>query len=68
MDIVFNGQKKQVESPMNLYDFLQRQGIDPRAGFFAAAVNDRIAKRADWHSQILGEGDRIDVVHAVQGG
>jgi sulfur carrier protein len=34
----------------------------------AAAINGELVRRADWESTGLAEGDRIEVITAVQGG
>ncbi|AWI28019.1 sulfur carrier protein ThiS [Streptomyces tirandamycinicus] len=34
----------------------------------AAAVNETVVPRADWPGTLLGEGDRVEVLTAVQGG
>ena len=68
MDIVFNGIKLPLEKPMSLSDFLQAQGVDINAGYIAAAVNETIARRIAWQILMLQEGDRVELIHAVQGG
>lgn len=37
-------------------------------GGVAAAVNETVVPRAQWPSTALGDGDRIEVLTAVQGG
>ncbi|MFI6812689.1 sulfur carrier protein ThiS [Nonomuraea sp. NPDC050328] len=34
----------------------------------AAAVNDEVVRRGAWESTALGDGDRLEVLTAVQGG
>lgn len=34
----------------------------------AAALNDRVIPRTQWEQTTLSEGDRIEIVTAVQGG
>jgi sulfur carrier protein len=34
----------------------------------AAAVNETVVPRGDWARTVLGEGDRVEVLTAVQGG
>jgi len=68
MEILFNGKKLRLEKTTNLFDFLKNQGIDPEAGYIAAAVNEKIAKRTEWAALLLNEGDRIELIQAVQGG
>lgn len=68
MEIAFNGKKLQFEEPMSLSDFLEGQGIDTTAGYIAAAVNEMIARRIEWQTRMLQDGDRVELIHAVQGG
>ncbi|SFC73014.1 sulfur carrier protein ThiS [Streptomyces aidingensis] len=37
-------------------------------GGVAAAVNETVIPRADWAATALAEGDRVEVLTAVQGG
>lgn len=34
----------------------------------AAAVNEAVVPRGQWSATVLGEGDRVEVLTAVQGG
>ncbi|AKH81942.1 hypothetical protein AA958_06645 [Streptomyces sp. CNQ-509] len=34
----------------------------------AAAVNEDVVPRGDWPTTILGDGDRVEILTAVQGG
>ncbi|MDI9888046.1 sulfur carrier protein ThiS [Streptomyces sp. HNM0645] len=34
----------------------------------AAAVNESVVPRGEWPGTLLGEGDRVEVLTAVQGG
>lgn len=34
----------------------------------AAAVNEVVVPRGEWSATVLGEGDRVEVLTAVQGG
>ncbi|MEU7133882.1 sulfur carrier protein ThiS [Streptomyces sp. NPDC046261] len=40
---------------------------DARGGV-AAAVNEAVVPRGRWQETVLGEGDRVEVLTAVQGG
>jgi thiamine biosynthesis protein ThiS len=69
MEIRFNGKTLRLGKTTSLFDFLKNhQGIDPEAGYIAAAVNEKIAKRTEWTTLLLKEGDRIELIQAVQGG
>jgi sulfur carrier protein len=34
----------------------------------AAAVNDAVVPRREWPATVLGDGDRVEILTAVQGG
>jgi sulfur carrier protein len=34
----------------------------------AVAVNGRVVPRSSWGQAVLGDGDAVEIVHAVQGG
>ena len=68
MKIRFNGNEHILNKETTLFDFLKNQGIDPNAGHIAAALNEMIAKRTQWAGLLLKEGDRIELIQAIQGG
>ena len=64
--LTFNGAPTTVEPSTTvgaLIDGLlaERRGI-------AAAVNDEVVPRSEWDSTVFSDGDRVDVLTAVQGG
>ena len=42
--------------------------ITPAPSGIAAALNETVVPRAQWSSTALAEGDRVEVLTAVQGG
>jgi sulfur carrier protein len=42
--------------------------VSDRTTGIAVAVNNEVVPRGSWASTVLSDGDRIDVVTAVQGG
>lgn len=46
---------------------LEREGVGAAKGI-AIAVNDRVAPRSKWTDIQLGDGDRVEIVTARQGG
>jgi len=57
-----------VDQEISLFEFFVLQGIDPKAGYIAAAVNEKIIKRSEWPLIFLKNSDRVELIHAVQGG
>ena len=68
MQIRFNGKPITLSQATSLLDFLKSQGIDPKTGSIAAAVNETVARRAEWPALALKDGDRVELIQAVQGG
>ncbi|WP_243869746.1 sulfur carrier protein ThiS [Streptomyces liangshanensis] len=42
--------------------------LTPAPSGVAAAVNETVVPRTRWSGTLLGEGDRVEVLTAVQGG
>jgi sulfur carrier protein len=68
MHIRLNGKTLEYDSPLSLTDLLQRYGITLSTGRVAVACNEQIIFRSQWDSFIVQEGDRIEIIYAVQGG
>lgn len=68
MQIRVNGKSVELEYSLFLAELLQKYGITSTTGKIAVAVNECIVFREEWNSLIVKEGDRIEIIHAVQGG
>jgi len=66
MQITLNGQTHQLGEQVSLAE-LVRQISDRETGI-AVAVNAAVVPRSSWPSTTVTDGDRVDVVTAVQGG
>lgn len=68
--VVINGEVEPgVPAGISLIDLLNRRGIDPKeAAGVAVAVNEEVVSRNDWKDTMVGEGDRVEIVSATQGG
>ncbi|ARP69811.1 MULTISPECIES: sulfur carrier protein ThiS [Streptomyces] len=64
--IAVNGERRDVASGTAL-DSLVRTLTAASSGV-AAAVNETVVPRARWAATALAEGDRVEVLTAVQGG
>jgi sulfur carrier protein len=62
MDVIVNGERRQVVDGLRLTDLVP----DPRG--VAVAVNGAVVRSADWTETELRGGDRVEVVTAHQGG
>lgn len=65
--IQLNGEAREIQFD-RLFELMEALGYEADVRGVAAAVNDQIVPRGDWASCPLNEGDRIEIVGAVQGG
>ncbi|MDO0928098.1 sulfur carrier protein ThiS [Streptomyces sp. TG1A-8] len=66
MNVSVNGERREVAAGTAL-DGLVRSLTAAPSGV-AAAVNETVVPRARWAATVLTEGDRVEVLTAVQGG
>ncbi|MGW3648038.1 sulfur carrier protein ThiS [Streptomyces sp. NPDC000878] len=66
MNVLVNGRPREV-SPGTALDVLVKSLTATPSGV-AAALNETVVPRARWSSTRLSEGDRVEVLTAVQGG
>ncbi|MER5541985.1 sulfur carrier protein ThiS [Streptomyces sp. NPDC001118] len=64
--ISVNGERREVSSGTSL-DAVVRSLVAAPSGV-AAAVNETVVPRAQWAGTTLSEGDRVEILTAVQGG
>jgi thiamine biosynthesis protein ThiS len=65
-EILLNGEARQMPAGSTLLDLLAGLGRDPRT--VAVERNGEIVRRPDYGATVLAPGDRLEVVHFVQGG
>ncbi|MFI7300363.1 sulfur carrier protein ThiS [Streptomyces sp. NPDC050121] len=66
MNISVNGERQKV-APGTALDSVVRS-LTPAPSGVAAALNETVVPRARWSATALSEGDRVEVLTAVQGG
>ncbi|MEU1627241.1 sulfur carrier protein ThiS [Streptomyces sp. NPDC020096] len=66
MTVSLNGETREVPEGLTL-DRLVATLTTAHSGV-AAAVNETVVPRSRWTSTALGDGDRVEVLTAVQGG
>ncbi|MBZ0204027.1 MAG: sulfur carrier protein ThiS [Ignavibacteria bacterium] len=68
MKISVNGVVKEFDVNASMVDIVnvELNGKEPKG--IAVALNDTILPKSKWSETILKENDRIEIVHAVQGG
>jgi sulfur carrier protein len=52
----------------SLRALLGRLALDPEQRGIAIAVNDEVVPRSAWDTRYLEPDDRVEILHAVQGG
>lgn len=66
MDIVLNGEPRQLAGALTLWQLLELEGLTERR--VAVEVNGEIVPRGRHRDMELGPGDRVEIVHALGGG
>jgi thiamine biosynthesis protein ThiS len=66
MDVVINGERKQISAGVTLLELLKQLELDPRA--VVVEHNRRIVRRAGLTDVTVSDGDAIELVHFVGGG
>lgn len=66
MNISVNGEPREF-APGTALDLVVRT-LTPAPSGVAAALNETVVPRTQWPSTPLSEGDRVEVLTAVQGG
>jgi sulfur carrier protein len=66
LQIVFNGEPRDVEAETTVARLLEQAGVNPRQ--VAVEVNLELAPRAGHATRRLAPGDRVEVVSLVGGG
>lgn len=66
MQIVLNGEPRDVAAALSILQLLQAEGLAERR--VAVEVNGAIVPRSRHADQPLADGDRVEIVHALGGG
>ncbi len=62
------GQQKRTIDVRAVGDLISALSLPEYGRGIAIAVNDTVVSRSRWHEHELQDGDRIEIVRAVQGG
>jgi sulfur carrier protein len=68
MKLKVNGQDREVAEVRTLRELLLALEINPEGPGLALALNGQVVPRRDYAATPVEDGDRIEVVRAVQGG
>ncbi|MFI6420706.1 sulfur carrier protein ThiS [Streptomyces sp. NPDC050842] len=66
VNVSVNGEPRELTGPVSLDALVATLSTAPSG--VAAAVNEAVVPRSAWAATLLGEGDRVEVLTAVQGG
>jgi thiamine biosynthesis protein ThiS len=66
VEVVVNGEPRRLAAGATVLDLLAAAGRDPRT--VAVERNGRILPRTGYGAAVLAAGDRLEIVHFVQGG
>lgn len=68
MNLVLNGSPRELPDGATVKDAVAASGIPALARGVAVAVDREVVPRSRWEATPLQEGQRIEVLEAVQGG
>ena len=68
MRVVVNGEDRAVAEDATVAGLLHSMNIEAPARGVAVARNGDVVLRGEWDRMRLLDGDRVEVLHAVQGG
>jgi sulfur carrier protein len=66
VDVLINGEPQAVPEGSTVASVLARLELPPRG--IAVALDREVVPRGQWERTVLGDGSRLEVVRAVQGG
>jgi sulfur carrier protein len=66
MLVLVNGSAEEIGAGTTVADVVDRWARSPIG--VAVAVNEAVVTRAEWTGTTLAEGDRVEILTAVQGG
>jgi thiamine biosynthesis protein ThiS len=66
LEIILNGERRQVPGPATVADLLRHLDLDPRT--VVVELNRQIVRRIHLQETSLSSGDTVELVHFVGGG
>ena len=66
INILLNGEMRQVANEIRLDQILDLFSLPKQR--VAVELNKNVIRRAEWAETIIGDGDRLEIVHFVGGG
>jgi thiazole synthase len=66
--ILLNGEQRRLDGPVSLSEVIEMAGGDGARQGLAVALDGEVVPRSEWHQTTVGDGARVEVVAAIQGG
>jgi sulfur carrier protein len=68
MNVLLNGDSCDLREGATVNDAVEASGAPPEGRGVAVAVDGEVVPRGRWNATELSEGQRVEVLQAVQGG
>lgn len=68
MRVLLNGEPQELPDGATVAQAVETSGAPPSRGGIAVAVDGEVVPRSEWSSAGLADGQRVEVLQAVQGG
>ena len=68
MTVWLNGEARELRSGASLAEAVAATGAPPDRRGIAVALDGEVVPRDRWAETVVADGQRVEVVHAVQGG
>lgn len=68
MRIILNGRPQEAREGARVAELVAAAGADPERRGIAVAVDGEVVPRSAWEETALSEGQRVEVLQAMQGG
>ncbi len=66
MEIIINGEKKEVAENLNLSALLKHLSLPDER--IAVELNKEVVRKKDWKTININDADKIEIIHFVGGG
>ena len=66
MQIIVNGETKQLERELNLQELLKKLELPTER--IAIELNKTVVRKKDWETVRVADSDKIEIIHFVGGG
>jgi sulfur carrier protein len=66
--VVLNGERRELPDGATVEAAVREAGVPEMGRGVAVALDGEVVPRGDWACTSVREGQRVEVVHAVQGG